>query len=563
MGLLDRIRKWFKPRQQAEQPSDDDTAIATRRRGSVASLRVGHTDRHDWLGVEYTRQGLYEAYHQAELDHTYNSRALDIYADLTATGSAVQGDVTMSNEGQVQRRYAYTVTMDGEHLPELDEINRRTQLPSRARAICRDFIGYGDRFDELVYQRFGLERMMKLPTSQVRRLEREDGQLESPIAFVQTKANHLATGSGARSEVEFEKWQVAHYRAGTPDCGYGVLNSLFFPLLGPSRELALMNTGLVLARVTNPDGREVFYIDVGDAEGEEAEKIVSATKDRYMGTRRVDSRGRIVTEPSVLTQAEPLFIGVSKESALTKVTRLPGSSGIRDIRDIEYKRDSLLAGLAVGKMAYGLPVPYATRGAATEQMKIVQRACRSYRLDFERTTTEIYAWGLLSYGLSWEWLRERTLVYEWPSLTHEDDVNFLQLMLLRIEIAELMQSNGWLPPEETMVRYLGFAPSEVEQLIARSQANQEPQQVVTVDGEPQETLTRKTLRGYRRSRPLANSPRVVGYEEEVFMRYLDELRQQVGGMEARMEDVRESLVEALYAQRHSHHLGSRGPGFLG
>ena len=552
MGILDTIRQWFAPRDQedgTEEPdSAEDTRSAPRPDVGASFAFMQGAGKLSSLGVEFTRQGLYEAYTQAQLDHTWNARALDIYADLTATGSAVQGEITVSGEGEVLRRQTYNVTLDGDPLPELDEVNRRTQLPMRARQICRDFIGNGDRFDELVYQELGLERLMKLPASEVRRLETADGRLNRPIAFVQE------TQDGKR--IGFERWQIAHFRAGTPDCGYGVKNSLFWWLLTKSRELALMHSGLVLARLTNPDGREVIYVDTGELEGKERERFLTRVRDGYQQTRRVDARGRIRTDASALMQTEPMFIGVSSQRPLSKVTRLPGSSGIRDIKDIEYKRDLLLAGLAVSKSAYGLPVPYAARGAVTEQMRVLQRACRSYRQDYERVATEIYLWGLLSYGISWDFLRTRAVVFEWPSLTHEDDINFLQLTLLRIEIAERIQSGGWLPPEEVMIRYLGFPPDDVEELLRRAQASMQVE----------EGLNRQTLARHRASHMTTRAgqrtsrPREVGLDEDHFFKVLDGLQALDQTLVDRLEETREALMEAIYSQRSVQLLAPYGGG---
>lgn len=466
MGLLDTIRGWFRSKDEeavvatsADEVRDIDPSDDVTRSSSGADL---------WSD-DGTRRGLYAAYDELERAIPYVGIALDVRADLAGTGAQVQDKVLYDYKTREVRHARNTFTVrsaSGEIDLELGEVCEQTRYPGRARGIMRDMLKYGDRFDECVYGPAGLLRFMRLEPETVKRHEGKSGRLKRPYPFTQDDPN-------SQEVVAFERYQIAHYRADSPDVGYGVKNSVLYNLLTVGREYNLMNAALTLSRLTDPDGQLVVYVDVTGFKGKTQRAYFKSVQQSFKTTRRLDSSGRITVQPNALRQGEPLFIQVSESRKLGKVEKVAGTGGVKDIKDIEYKRDLFLSGLGVPKMAYGMEVPYAMRGAADEQMRTVQRACRQLREDFETVAVEVFTYALLAMGVQWEFLREQELIFDWPALTQDDEIAFLQLYLLRTQIAAIMQTNGWLPPVEVMIRYLRFTPDEADYLLAAARRSVE------------------------------------------------------------------------------------------
>ena len=397
----------------------------------------------------------YKAYDKCENDHPEIARALDIYADYTVSGSAVD------LQGQVYR----VKTADGSLNDELNEINDQTGLPTKSWDIVRKMVKYGDQFTQSIYgdpiTGRPLRRVIERPVYDIWRHEDDTGRLRVP-AYYSIPDNQERPSEG------FRRWEMSHFRLGNSmSPGYGV--SILKSLVPLCNEIALEESALTLARLTKAHRRLVHKIDVGTAQGVAAQKILRSAQARYKKKRFVSKDGRVILSPLILTEQEDIFAAVSSKQKLTTIDQLAGDSSIDKIKDIEHKFDRLFAGLRASKAWFGLTGPN-IRSVVTEQTLSFMRAVRRMRKDYERASNNIYDYGLLSYGVSLDKIKETKYIYIWPAMSHQDDEMLLRLMLLRIEVAGLMMFHGWMDPEDVMLKYMGFDPEEVAYLLPKGQA---------------------------------------------------------------------------------------------
>lgn len=457
MGLYQRLRALFQPKIDADRGEIDTLAARKKKEdGPIAPLDIGMTPFIEMSDPESRdRLTKYGAYNKCEKDHPEIARAMDIYADYTVSGSAVEP------RGQVFQ----VKTNDGTLRDELAEINKQIELPTKAWDIVRSMVKKGDQFTNMIYGDPELNRIVELPVEEMWRLEESDGRLKQPVSYIQYN-------SAVSEATPYHDWEIAHFRLGNSmRPGYGV--SILASLVVLCNEIALEESALTLARLTKAHRRLIHNVNVGKSRGVAAQRLLDQAKDRYKKRRNVTSDGRVILTKEVLAEQEDLFVAVGEDDKnISGISQLPGDMSVDRIRDIEHKFERMFAGLRASKAWFGLTGPN-IRSVVTEQTLSFMRAVRRIRKDFERGANHIYRYGLLSYGVSAEAVIDAEFTYLWPAMSHQDDEMLLRLMLLRIEVAGLMMFNGFMAPEDAMLRFLGLDPEEVKDLLPRAQKHQQ------------------------------------------------------------------------------------------
>lgn len=463
MSTFSFLNRLFLPMEPQPDPGSDTQTSKDGGNAVKPAVTFGGSGWVKGLHNDGTRQGVYEALERARMQHTHFQTAINLYGSLAATGDSIQPQRDIDKDGNpIKRQNVVSISMDDGSLEkEIAQINELLGMQSRAKSTIEGMVFLGDVADELVYgETQGLYRLSRFENiGNFVRLENEQGMLQLPYS------HYYEENVNRRKGRYFHPYQVAHYAAGSPDRGYGFENGLFYHVMLTARELALMHNSTIYSRLTDPDGRLVMYVDTGNMEGDERDAYIQAMKRGFNQTRRLTPQGDIILDRNPLRQGEPIFVGVNKELALTKFAKLPSTGGLGSIRDVVYHLERLLAGIGVHKSVYGMPVPYAARGAMAEQMKLTQKNVQSYRQDYERPAAMIYVRALMvNYGITEDYLKKRSIVFDWPELTHTDTLKRIAIKQAQYTLAAQAQELLGLPAEELMLRFLDFSPQDIERL---------------------------------------------------------------------------------------------------
>jgi len=398
--------------------------------------------------------------------NTTDSRRLAVYDDcdkMDATcvelgrGVAITADNAFaSREGDQD---SYRLESDDKRVLEtIEGVDDRCDLPNEMPEIVKQFLKYGDDFEELaISARFLVERVKWLNQKFMYRHEDEYGRLESDAAFTMKS-------SGGRTVAAFKPWQVVHFRH---DHQRGNLygRSFFFHGRKPWRSLHAMEDGVVMNRLTRAVDRLVYMIPLPDNADEEERALIIARAKRQLKRRSVvdPNTGRMDFTKASIADDSDIFIGVdNKGRDIVKVERLGSSDVTGKLGDVEYFQNKVMMSTGVPK-AY-LAVERDVNAKATLSWQDIQyaRIVRGVQKTAASGQRKIYDVQLVLDGI----VPEKDLYKViYPAISFVDEQMKMEIERLRWEIAVLAKGMN-LPVRWILIELLGRTEEEAEEIVA-------------------------------------------------------------------------------------------------
>lgn len=362
--IWDNIRLYFKEKEIQTLDSQDTDAKVVTRDSFWFYSQLGYT--YSWYEkniakTDLDRRRRYEEYQLMDMDAEINS-AMSIYADEATTISMSTGHVI-------------NIETDNDKVKEeIENLFYRTlQLEEQMWGLTRDLCKYGDAPFEIVLNKDenAITRLISIPIEGFRRIER-DKVLEKftykQVDQLQDASTNSFQSNGAAElgEVEYEPFEVAHFRIPTNDPRYAPYG---FSCLEPARkawkQLKVLEDSLIINRLVRSQDRKIFYIDVGNMTNAEAKNFVQEIKQQF--TKKAfynPTTGETDQQTSPLNQMQDFFIPVRTGATGSKIEPMKDSTNYDQIADVNLFRDKILAALKVPPAYLGRVSGTAASGTA-------------------------------------------------------------------------------------------------------------------------------------------------------------------------------------------------------
>jgi hypothetical protein len=268
----------------------------------------------------------------------------EMSSDVHASLDSYAEEATMKN-----REKDRTVWVFSDNQGIVEEAHRlfdRLKIEDSVYAIARCIAKYGDDFERIYYDESGVIHWQWTEPWRVDRICDDQDRLRG----------YTVTGmqgvSATSLHAKANPWDFIHFRiSGSDRKGWG--ESLLSGLSRTWRILDQLETALALYRLHRAADRVIFYVDVGGASQEQSYEIVNRWRQMYRKRKHFDdSKGEVDFKHNPIDVLEDIFWPVRKEST-SKVDKLPGSSNVGDIADIEMWRNKLRYGLRIPKGYWG------------------------------------------------------------------------------------------------------------------------------------------------------------------------------------------------------------------
>jgi intein/homing endonuclease len=120
------------------------------------------------------------------------------------------------------------------------------------------------------------------------------------------------------------------------------------------RQLILAEDAMLVYRLTRASDRRVFYIDIGNAPEEEAERLVERAKTNLHRGAVVDkTSGKMDLRYNALNVEEDYFIATRGSESATKIENLAGGQNTAAVEDLKYLQAKLFAALQIPRAYLG------------------------------------------------------------------------------------------------------------------------------------------------------------------------------------------------------------------
>jgi uncharacterized membrane protein YgcG len=295
------------------------------------------------INYETTRIGSYSDFEAMEFYPTI-AAALDVM---------MEESTTVNDHGRVLNIYSDSKRVKG-ILEDLffNRLDLHTSLPMWTRNTCK----YGDNFVFLnINDSHGILGAKQMPNYEMER--REAG------LFDMISSREIADGEETNdkvkfywrsNDVEFNSWQIAHFRLLGDDRRLPYGTSVLEKARRIWKQLILSEDSMLVYRVTRAPERRVYKIYVGNIDDADVEAYVNTIADRFKRMPITDPQtGQIDLRYNQLANDQDFFIPVRTEDAPNPIDTLPGAQNLDQIADIEYLQRNLFTALRVPKPFLG------------------------------------------------------------------------------------------------------------------------------------------------------------------------------------------------------------------
>lgn len=295
------------------------------------------------INYETTRIGSYSDFEAMEFYPTI-AAALDVM---------MEESTTVNDNGRIMNIYSDSKRVKS-ILEDLffNRLDLHTSLPMWTRNTCK----YGDNFVYLnINDTKGVIGGKQMPNYE---MERREGGIFDMISGRElsdqdSDANRVKFFWRGR-DVEFNSWQIAHFRLLGDDRRLPYGTSVLEKARRIWKQLILSEDSMLVYRVTRAPERRVYKIYVGNIDDGDVEAYVNTIADRFKRMPITDPQtGQIDLRYNQLSNDQDFFIPVRSEDAPNPIDTLPGASNLDQIADIEYLQRNLFTALRVPKPFLG------------------------------------------------------------------------------------------------------------------------------------------------------------------------------------------------------------------
>jgi len=296
------------------------------------------------IHYETTRIGSYSDFESMEFFPEI-AAALDIFAE-EATTPGENGSIL--NIYSPSKRVKQTLE---------DLFNNRLDIHTSLPAWARNLAKYGDNFVFLnIDNKAGIIGARQMPNIE---MERHENDLYNDITRGMSKPenteydNHLKFIWKGR-DIEFQSWQIAHFRLFGDDRKLPYGTSLIEKARRIWKQLLLAEDAMLVYRVTRAPERRVFKVFVGNIDEADVPAYVDEIANKFKRAPIIDPQtGQIDLRYNQLGIDQDIFIPVRDENAGTPIDTLPGANNLDAISDIVYLQNKLFAALRIPKPFLG------------------------------------------------------------------------------------------------------------------------------------------------------------------------------------------------------------------
>jgi len=270
--------------------------------------------------------------------------ALDIYASETATQDD-KGNIinVFCSSSKVQKI--------------VNDLFDRIGIEDKGFDIIKGMCGYGDEFYEVIYSKNGksIHSINMIPREYIGRYE-ENGVLRNFFVRKSKKSRDKRDSYysfdyaqvNKTEHIEIDPFRILHWRVSNSDFapyGKSILDSVITPL----EELRLMEQSLLLARISRAPERRIYYVNVGQAQGEKgiamAREIVKGLKRKSILDK--SNGNKLDTNIDFFGASEDLIVPFRKDEERSSIESLPQMNDPGQLQDLEFIRDRIFPGLGI------------------------------------------------------------------------------------------------------------------------------------------------------------------------------------------------------------------------
>ena len=330
---------------RTDSKEDYEKALMTAQQTAFIADRWKKIDQSLYNQSVYYEPNRLSAYYDFEsMEFTPEvSAALDIYAEESTT---------MSEKGEI-----LTIHSESKRIKAIltDLFKNVLDVDTNLQMWCRGMCKYGDDFVYLkIDPQKGIVGCQQLPNIEIERIEGATSNTMNAMNVSLEKPTRELRFSWKNKDMEFQSWEVAHFRILGDDRKLPYGTSMLDKIRRIWKQLLLSEDAMMIYRISRAPERRVFKVFVGNMEDKDIEPYVQRVANKFKRSQVVDQRnGQVDMRYNQMAVDQDYFIPVRDLSQTSPIETLPGAQNLGEIADIEYIQKKLMAALRIPKAFLG------------------------------------------------------------------------------------------------------------------------------------------------------------------------------------------------------------------
>jgi len=394
------------------------------------------------LNYQYLRTQIYSDYDIMDTDAIIAS-ALDIISEESTLKNDMGEVLQIRSSNEDIQKTLYNLFYD--------VLNIEFNLSWWIRQLCK----YGDFFLKLeISEKFGVYNVIPITPYHIEREEGYDKENPFSVRFRYSPEGFYSGISGYYNVpnsstdtpgVHFDNYEMAHFRllSDVNFLPYG--RSYIEPVRKLFKQYTLMEDAMLIHHIVRSPDKRIFYLNIGSIPPSEVENFMQKTISTMKRTPFMDQQtGDYNLKYNVQNLLEDYFIPVRGNDQTTKIDTLPGLQ-YDGIKDVEYLRDKIFAGLRIPKAFMGYEKDLTGKATlAAEDIRFARGIDKIQRI----ALSELYKIALVhlyTQGYTAEQLTNFELSLTTPSIIYDQER--IALMKEKVDLARSIAEIKILPTD--------------------------------------------------------------------------------------------------------------------
>ena len=160
--------------------------------------------------------------------------------------------------------------------------------------------------------------------------------------------NAVFSNISSNSTIQIAPDAIAYSSSGIVDPRTGTVLSHLHKALKVANQLAMIESALIIYRLSRAPERRVFYVDTGDLPRAKAEEYLKEQIARHRNKMVYDpSTGELVDKKNVLSMMEDYWLPRRGGTRATEIQTLAGGTNLSNLEDVQYFKEKLYHSLNV------------------------------------------------------------------------------------------------------------------------------------------------------------------------------------------------------------------------
>jgi len=330
----------------------------------------------------------------------------------------------------------------------------------------RNMCKYGDFFLYLdISDKYGIHNVVPMSPYEIIRVEGEDPDNPYYVKFyleAMEMAHPYFARSGTNKKIEFENFQIAHFRLANDSNLLPYGKSMMESARKVWKQLTLMEDAMLIHRIMRAPEKRVFKVDIGNIPPNEVDNYMQKIMNKMKKTPFIDdTTGDYNLKFNIQNLTEDFFMPVRGGDSGTSVESLPGMQ-YETTDDIEYLKNRMLAALRIPKAFLGYEESLGSKATlAAEDVRFARTIERIQRI-VTSELTKIAVVHLYAQGYTDEELVNFELNLTNPSTIYEQEK--IELWSNKVNLARDVKDNALMSSDWVYKNIFNFTPTEQKQL---------------------------------------------------------------------------------------------------